>query len=42
MIDVLKNNPEKPSATKISERIPSGFSMSIISSLKDIENMHYA
>ena len=35
-----KNNPENSSTSKVSEHIPSGFSMSTISSLKNIENMH--
>ena len=34
-----KNNPEK-SSTKVSEHIPSGFSMSTIWSFKDIKNKH--
>ena len=34
-----KNNPEK-SSTKVSEHIPSGFSMSTICSFKDIKNKH--
>ena len=33
-IDGCKNNPENSSATKVCEHIPSGFSMSIISSFK--------
>ena len=36
-----KNNPEISSTTKVSENIPSGFSMSTISSFKSIENKHY-
>ena len=35
-----KNNPESPSTTKVSEHIPSGFSKSLLSSLKTIENNH--
>ena len=38
--DGCKNNPENLSATKVSEHIPSGFSMSIISSFRKIENKH--
>ena len=38
--DGCKNNPEKPSTTKAVKHIPSGFSMSKISSFKDIENKH--
>ena len=39
-IDGCKNNSEKSSATKVGECIPSGFSMSTISSFKCIENKH--
>ena len=39
-IGVCKNNPKKSSTTKISEHIPSGFSMSTILSVKDIEKKH--
>ena len=39
-IDECKNNPENSFTTKVSEHIPSGFSMSTISSLKSIENKH--
>ena len=39
-IDGCKNNLENSSKTKVSEHIPSGFSMSTISSLKSIENKH--
>ena len=39
-IDGCKNNPEKSSTRKVSEHIPSGFSMSTISSFKDIKNKH--
>ena len=35
-IDGCKSNPEKSSMTKLSENIPSDFSMSAISSFKDI------
>ena len=38
-IDGCKKNPGKSSMTKVSEHIPSGFSMSAISS-KDIKNKH--
>ena len=33
-------NPENSSSAKVSEHIPSGFSMSTISSFKSIENKH--
>ena len=36
----FKNNPENPSATKVSGDIPSGFSTSTISPFKRIENKH--
>ena len=36
-IDGCKNNPNKLSTTKVSEHIPSGFSVSTISSFKGIE-----
>ena len=39
-INGCKNNPENSSATKLSEHIPSGFSMSTISSTKSVENKH--
>ena len=39
-IDGWKNNPENLSTTKVSEHIPSGFSMSTISSFRSIENKH--
>ena len=39
-IDGCKNNPEKLFTTKVSEHIPSGFSMPTISSFKNIENKH--
>ena len=35
------NNPENSSTTKVSEHIPSGFSMPTISSFKSIENKHH-
>ena len=38
--DGCKNNPENSSTTKVSERIPSGFSMSTTSSFRSIENKH--
>ena len=37
-IDGCKNNPENSSTRKTGELIPSGYSMSIISSIKSIEN----
>ena len=37
-IDWCKNNPENSFTTKVSERIPSVFSMSTILSFKSIEN----
>ena len=39
-INRCKNNPENSSTTKISKHIPSGFSISAISSTKSIENKH--
>ena len=39
-IDGCKNNPKNSFTTKVSEHIPSGFSMSTISSFKSIENKH--
>ena len=39
-IDRCTNNPENPSTIKVSEHIPSGFSMSTISSFRSIENKH--
>ena len=39
-IDGCKNNPGNSFTTKISEHIPSGFSMSTISSFRSIENEH--
>ena len=38
-IDRCKNNRENPSSTKVSEHIPSCFSMSTVSSFRSIENM---
>ena len=39
-IDGYKNDPEKSFITKVTEYIPSVFSMSTISSLRSIENKH--
>ena len=39
-IDGYKSNPENSSPTKVNEDITSGFSMSTISSFKNIENKH--
>ena len=39
-IDECKNNPENSSTTKVSEYIPSGFSISTISPFRSIENKH--
>ena len=39
-IDGCKNNPENSSTTKVSKHIPSGFSMSTISSFRSIENKY--
>ena len=39
-INGWKNNPKNSSTTKVSEHIPSGFSMSAISSFRSIENKH--
>ena len=39
-IDGCKTNPENSSTTKVSEHIPSGVSMSTISSFSSIENKH--
>ena len=39
--DWCKNNPENSSTANVGEHIPSGFSISTISSFKDIENKHY-
>ena len=38
--DRCKNNPENSSTTKVTEHIPSGFSMSIMSSFRSTENKH--
>ena len=38
--DGCKNNPETSFTTKVTEHIPSGFSMSIMSSFRSIENKH--
>ena len=40
MTDGCKNNPEYSSITKVSEPVPLDFSMSTISSFKNIENKH--
>ena len=40
MIDGCKNDAENSSTTKVSEHIPSRFSMSTISSFKSIGNNH--
>ena len=34
----MENNPDNSSTTKVSKHIPSGFSMSTISSFRSIEN----
>ena len=39
-IDRYKNNPENSATAKVSKHIPSGFSMSTISSFRRIENKH--
>ena len=39
-IDGCKNNPENSSTTKVSEHIPSGFSMSTMSSFRSIKIKH--
>ena len=39
-IDACKKNPESSSTTKLSEHIPSSFSMSTISSFRSTENKH--
>ena len=39
---VCKNNPENLSTTKLTEHIPSDFSMSTLSSFRRIENIHDA
>ena len=38
--DWCKNNPKSSSTTKVSEHIPSGFSISRISSFRSLENKH--
>ena len=38
--DGCKSSPKNSSTTKVSEHIPSGFSMSTISSFRSIENKH--
>ena len=38
--DGCKSNSENSSKTKVSKHIPSGFSMSTVSSFKSIENKH--
>ena len=40
-IDRCKSNSEKSSTTKVRKHIPSGFSMSAISSFRSIENNHH-
>ena len=40
-IDGYKNSPENSSTTKVSEHIPSGFSMSTISSFKSTEKKYH-
>ena len=40
-INGCKNNPENSSTTKVSEHIPSSFSISTISSFRSIENKHH-
>ena len=39
-IDECKNNPQNSFITKVSKHIPSGLSMSTISSFKSMENKH--
>ena len=39
-MDECKTNPEKTSTTKVSEHVPSGFSISTLSWSKDIEPNH--
>ena len=39
-IDGCQNNRENPSTIKVSEHIPTGFSMSTISSFESMENKH--
>ena len=38
--EILKNNPKKSSATKLSEHIPLGISMPTAQQFKSIENRH--
>ena len=40
-IDGCKNKPENSSISKVGEHFPSGFSISTISSFKNIENKHH-
>ena len=40
-MDGCKSNPNKSSTSKVVEHIASDFSMSTISSFKDIKNGHY-
>ena len=40
IIDNNKSNPENQSTTKVTERVPSGFSVSAISSFRSMENKH--
>ena len=40
MFDGCKNNSEHSSTTKVGEPVPSGLSMSTITSFKSIENKH--
>ena len=39
-MDECETNPEKSSTTKVSEHVPSGFSISTLSWSKDIEPNH--
>ena len=39
-IDGCKNNPQNSFTAKVSKNIPSGFSMSTISSFRSVENKH--
>ena len=39
-IDGCKNNPENSTTIKVGEHIPSGFSVSTLSSFKSIESKH--
>ena len=36
----MSNNPENSSITKISKNVPSGFTVSTISSFRSLENKH--